>query len=155
MKIRPGWCCSVPARMMATGLVAWWRHCWLTEPSSMPVTTAVRFSDRRAGAAWLGVATPAEALARPRRGWERLYVDTVLGYYRALWNAGAQLDVVPVTADLTGYDVVVAPALHLWSWVGGLILVVMVKGGANAKLAVISALSSRLFLSSEVHLFAK
>jgi beta-galactosidase len=37
----------------------------------------------------------------------------VLSYYRALWEAGVDVDVVPVTADLSGYDVVVAPALHM------------------------------------------
>jgi beta-galactosidase len=41
------------------------------------------------------------------------YLDVVLGYHRALWDAGVDLDVVPVTADLSTYDVVVAPALHL------------------------------------------
>jgi beta-galactosidase len=41
------------------------------------------------------------------------YPAVVLAYYRALWSAGAQVDVVPVTADLSRYDVVVAPLLHL------------------------------------------
>ncbi len=41
------------------------------------------------------------------------YPAVVLAYYRALWAAGAQVDVVPVTADLARYDVVVAPLLHL------------------------------------------
>lgn len=41
------------------------------------------------------------------------YQHVVLGYYRALWEAGVDIDVVPVTTDLTGYDVVVAPALHM------------------------------------------
>ncbi|PWD52527.1 beta-galactosidase [Serinibacter arcticus] len=41
------------------------------------------------------------------------YAPTVLEWGRALWEAGAQLDVVPVTADLGGYDVVAAPLLHL------------------------------------------
>ncbi|MEK8225861.1 beta-galactosidase trimerization domain-containing protein [Oerskovia sp. M15] len=41
------------------------------------------------------------------------YVPTVLAYYRALWQANVDVDVVPVTADLSGYDVVVAPMLHL------------------------------------------
>src|SRR5690606_3648490 len=40
----------------------------------------------------------------------------------AVWDAGAQLDVVPVTADLSGYDVVAAPLLH------------MVKGDLPARL---------------------
>ncbi|SHM34721.1 beta-galactosidase [Actinacidiphila paucisporea] len=41
------------------------------------------------------------------------YQQVVLGYYRALWEAGVDVDVVPVTADLSGYDVVVAPVLHM------------------------------------------
>lgn len=41
------------------------------------------------------------------------YAQTVVAYHRALWEAGAQVDVVPVTADLGRYDVVVAPVLHL------------------------------------------
>ena len=41
------------------------------------------------------------------------YVDTVLAYYRALWQAGAQVDIVPVTADLARYDVVLALMLHV------------------------------------------
>jgi beta-galactosidase len=41
------------------------------------------------------------------------YPAVVLAYYRALWSAGTQVDVVPVTADLSRYDVVVAPLLHM------------------------------------------
>lgn len=41
------------------------------------------------------------------------YQQVVLAYHRALWDAGIDVDVVPVTADLTGYDVVLAPALHM------------------------------------------
>jgi beta-galactosidase len=41
------------------------------------------------------------------------YQQVVLAYYQALWNAGADVDVLPVTAELGGYDVVVAPALHM------------------------------------------
>lgn len=41
------------------------------------------------------------------------YLDTVLGYYRALWRAQAAVDVVPIDADLSRYDVVLAPLLHL------------------------------------------
>ncbi len=41
------------------------------------------------------------------------YLDTVLGYYRALWRAQAAVDVVPMGADLDGYEVVLAPLLHL------------------------------------------
>ncbi|HEY0188142.1 MAG TPA: beta-galactosidase [Cellulomonas sp.] len=41
------------------------------------------------------------------------YLPTLLEWGRALWEAGAQVDVVPVTADLSGYDLVAAPLLHL------------------------------------------
>lgn len=41
------------------------------------------------------------------------YQQVMVAYHRALWEAGAQVDVVPVTADLTGYDVVVGPLLHM------------------------------------------
>ncbi|AXX29347.1 beta-galactosidase [Actinosynnema pretiosum subsp. pretiosum] len=41
------------------------------------------------------------------------YVPVLAAHHRALWRAGAQVDVVPVTADLSGYDVVVAPLLHM------------------------------------------
>ncbi|MFI0895635.1 beta-galactosidase [Streptomyces sp. NPDC020983] len=41
------------------------------------------------------------------------YPQVVLSYYRALWEAGVDVDVVPVTAELGGYDVVIAPALHM------------------------------------------
>lgn len=41
------------------------------------------------------------------------YLDVVLGYYGALWRANTAVDVLPCTADLSGYDVVIAPALHV------------------------------------------
>ncbi|MHB9757668.1 beta-galactosidase [Streptomyces sp. BYX5S] len=41
------------------------------------------------------------------------YLDVVHAYYGAARAAGADVDVVPVTADLSAYDVVLAPALHL------------------------------------------
>lgn len=41
------------------------------------------------------------------------YEAQVVSYYEALWQAGAVVDVVPVTADLSAYDVVVAPFLHM------------------------------------------
>ncbi|MBQ0825295.1 beta-galactosidase [Streptomyces tagetis] len=42
------------------------------------------------------------------------YPDVVHAYYRAAREAGADVDVVPVTADLTRYEVVLAPVLHLF-----------------------------------------
>jgi beta-galactosidase len=41
------------------------------------------------------------------------YQEVVHAYYRAAREAGADVDVVPHTADLTRYDVVLAPALHM------------------------------------------
>jgi len=79
----------------------------------------------RLGDATLGARTPARAaLLFDWDSWWALeisdgpsrlirYQQTVLAYYRALWEAGVDVDVVAVTADLTRYDVVVAPALHL------------------------------------------
>ncbi|RCK69104.1 beta-galactosidase [Desertihabitans brevis] len=55
------------------------------------------------------------------------YPQVVMAYHRALWQAGADLDVVAVTADLSRYDVVVAPLLHL------------VKGDVAERLAAVAA----------------
>jgi beta-galactosidase len=69
------------------------------------------------------------------------YLDVVLAYHRALWDAGVDLDVVPVTADLTAYDVVVAPALH------------MVKGDLPQRLEAVAARGGSVlttFLSARV-----
>ena len=41
------------------------------------------------------------------------YQEVVLAYYTALWEAGVDVDVVPVTKDFAAYDVVVAPLLHM------------------------------------------
>lgn len=41
------------------------------------------------------------------------YMPTLQEWGRAFWEAGAQIDIVPVTADLDGYDVVAAPLLHM------------------------------------------
>ncbi len=79
----------------------------------------------RLGGAVLGARTPARvALLFDWDSWWALelsdgpsrlvrYQDVVLAYHRALWDAGVDVDAVPVTADLSGYDVVLAPALHM------------------------------------------
>jgi beta-galactosidase len=79
----------------------------------------------RLGGAVLGARTPARvALLFDWDSWWALelsdgpsrlvrYQQVVLAYHRALWDAGVDVDVVPVTADLSGYDVVLAPALHM------------------------------------------
>lgn len=79
----------------------------------------------RLGPAVLGARTPARAAllfdwdswwaVEISDGPSRLirYVDVVLAYHHALSDAGADVDVIPVTADLSRYDVVVAPLLHM------------------------------------------
>jgi beta-galactosidase len=79
----------------------------------------------RLGDAVLGARTPARvALLFDWDSWWALeisdgpsrlvrYQDVVCAYHRAIWAAGADVDVVPVTADLSRYDVVVAPVLHM------------------------------------------
>jgi beta-galactosidase len=79
----------------------------------------------RVGGAVLGGRTPARvALLFDWDSWWALeisdgpsrlvrYQQVVLAYHRALWDAGVDIDVVPVTADLSRYDVVVAPALYM------------------------------------------
>ncbi|MBM7489039.1 beta-galactosidase [Micromonospora luteifusca] len=79
----------------------------------------------RLGPASLGARTPARvALLFDWDSWWALeisdgpsrlvrYQQVVLAYHRALWDAGVDLDVVAVTHNLSRYDVVVAPALHM------------------------------------------
>ncbi|MDR6320687.1 beta-galactosidase [Actinoplanes couchii] len=69
------------------------------------------------------------------------YLDVVTAYHRALWTLGVDLDVVPVTASLTDYDVVVAPALH------------MLKGDLAERLSAVAARGGTVvstFLSGRV-----
>ncbi|MEV6692069.1 beta-galactosidase [Micromonospora sp. NPDC051196] len=80
---------------------------------------------RRLGGVTLGARTPARvALLFDWDSWWALeisdgpsrlvrYQQVVLAYYQALWSCGVDIDVVPVSADLAGYQVVLAPALHL------------------------------------------
>lgn len=69
------------------------------------------------------------------------YPDVVHAYYRAAREAGADVDVIPQTADLTSYDVVLAPALH------------MVKGDLATRLEAVAARGGTVlatFLSGRV-----
>ncbi|GCE77962.1 beta-galactosidase [Cellulomonas biazotea] len=59
------------------------------------------------------------------------YVQTLLQHHRALWTANAAVDVVPVTADLAGYDVVVAPLLHVLKGDVVARLTAFVEGGGS------------------------
>lgn len=55
----------------------------------------------------------AEQPAHPTQDFR--YHEAVLGVYRALWQAGITVDVVPPSADLGRYPLVVVPALYLVS----------------------------------------
>jgi beta-galactosidase len=107
----------------------------------------------RLGAVTLGARTPARvALVFDWDSWWALemsdgpsrfvrYQQVVLTYYQALWDAGVDVDVVPVTYDLTGYDVVIAPALH------------MIKGDFASRLEAVAARGGSVittFLSGRV-----
>ncbi|SBT46185.1 beta-galactosidase [Micromonospora narathiwatensis] len=107
----------------------------------------------RLGGATLGARTPARiALLFDWDSWWALeisdgpsrlvrYQQVVLAYHRALWDAGVDVDVVAVTADLSRYDVVVAPALHL------------IKGDLPVRLAEVAARGGSVvttFLSGRV-----
>ena len=108
---------------------------------------------KRFGDAVLGARTPARvALLFDWDSWWSVemtdglnrhvgYPKVVLTYYRALWQANVDLDVVPVTADLSAYDVVVAPLLH------------MVKGDLADRLVAVTERGGTVistFLSSRV-----
>jgi beta-galactosidase len=107
----------------------------------------------RAGGAVLGGRTPARvALLFDWDSWWALemsdgpsrlvrYLDVVLAYHHALWDAGVDVDALAVTADLSGYHVVVAPALH------------MLKGDLAARLEEVAARGGSVvttFLSGRV-----
>ncbi|MER5834315.1 beta-galactosidase [Streptomyces sp. NPDC002130] len=69
------------------------------------------------------------------------YPDVVHAYYRAAREAGADVDVIPQSADLTPYDVVLAPVLH------------MVKGDLAPRLEAVAARGGTVlttFLSGRV-----
>jgi beta-galactosidase len=79
----------------------------------------------RLGDATLGATTPARiAVLFDWNNWwaiddavgpikQKEYVATVRKHYRALWRRNAPVDVVFSDSDLSGYDVLVAPMLHM------------------------------------------
>ncbi|NED99539.1 beta-galactosidase [Phytoactinopolyspora halotolerans] len=100
-------------------------HAGRTDTRSFREVAALGEELKRLGDAVLGARTPARvALLFDWDSWwaaeitdglnrHLRYPDVVMAYHRALWQANAGVDVVPVTADLSGYDVVVAPLLHM------------------------------------------
>ncbi|MFJ6129006.1 beta-galactosidase [Streptomyces griseoviridis] len=113
---------------------------------------------QRLGSATLGARTPARtALVFDWDSWWALetsdgpsrhvrYQDTVHAYYRAAREAGADVDVVAQTADLTPYDVVLAPLLHL------------VKGDLATRLEAVAARGGTVlttFLSGRVDAYGR
>ncbi|MFI7229345.1 beta-galactosidase [Nonomuraea angiospora] len=55
----------------------------------------------------------AERESHPHNGLS--YAESALGWYRSLWEAGVTVDVVPPSADLSGYRLIVVPMLYLVS----------------------------------------
>jgi beta-galactosidase len=100
-------------------------HAGRTDTRAFREVAALGADFDRVGGALLGARTPARvALLFDWDSWWAseitdglnrtvTYPQVVLGYHRALWEAGVQLDVVAWDAPLDGYDVVVAPLLHL------------------------------------------
>ncbi|WP_232667947.1 beta-galactosidase [Pseudonocardia sp. TRM90224] len=128
-------------------------HAGRTDTRSFREVATLGAELERLGDAVLGARTPARAaLLFDWDSWWAVeisdgpnrhvrYQQVVMAYHRALWQAGAQLDVVPVTADLSPYDVVVAPLLH------------MVKGDLAQRLEAVAARGGSVlatFLSGRV-----
>ena len=79
----------------------------------------------RLGDATLGATTPARvALLFDWENWwsidaavgpvqDKAYVDTVRRHYGSLWRRGLSVDIVFADSDLAGYDLLVAPMLHM------------------------------------------
>ncbi|QTE29386.1 beta-galactosidase [Pengzhenrongella sicca] len=113
-------------------------HAGRTNTRAFREVAALGAQLRRLGDAVLGARTPARvAVLFDWDSWWAVemtdglnrhvrYPQVVLSYYRALWQAGIDVDVVPVTAELTGYDAVFAPLLH------------MVKGDLAARLTAVA-----------------
>lgn len=100
-------------------------HAGRTDTRSFREVAALGEELSRLGDAVLGARTPARVAllfdwdswwaAEITDGLNRTvtYPQVAMAYHRALWEAGVQLDVVSVDAPLEGYDIVVAPLLHM------------------------------------------
>ncbi|MCC2593741.1 beta-galactosidase [Tessaracoccus sp. OS52] len=102
-------------------------HAGRTDTRTFREVAALGAEFETVGEALLGARTPARvALLFDWDSWwaheltdghsrHARYLDVALSHHRALWEAGAQVDVVPVSACLDAYDVVVAPTLEVVS----------------------------------------
>lgn len=59
------------------------------------------------------------------------YPGELLRWYTALWDLGISVDLVPVTADLAGYDLVIAPTLYAVRDADAARLAAAAEGGAQ------------------------
>jgi len=62
---------------------------------------------------------------------EKHYTDTVLAHYKPFWEEGVSVDVINATADLSPYDLVVAPLLFMVSEENGARLSEYVRQGGT------------------------
>jgi beta-galactosidase len=126
-------------------------HAGRTDTRSFREVAALGAELERLGDAVLGARTPARAaLLFDWDSWWALeisdgpnrnlrYQQVLVDYHRALWDAGVQVDVVPVTADLGGYDLVVAPVLHVLKGDLAERLTAVVRRGGTLVTTVLSA----------------
>lgn len=76
------------------------------------------------------------------------YLDQVYSLYRAFWKAGVTVDVVPPTADLDGYRLVVMPSLYIAGEATALNLEQFVMAGGNAVVSYMSGV-----VDENLHIF--
>ena len=136
-------------------------HAGRTDTRSFREAAALGAEFAKVGDALLGARTPARAaLLFDWNSWwasemtdglnrHLTYPAVVQAYHRALWQAGVDLDLVSVHDDLDGYDLVIAPQLHLvQNDIADRLRAVVERGGT----VVASALSGRVDASDNAFL---
>src|SRR5699024_4000770 len=68
------------------------------------------------------------------------YSEEMLRWYTALWDLGIGVDIVPTSADLTGYELVIAPTLHTVSAAEAERLAEAARAGAQVVLTFFSGI---------------
>lgn len=69
------------------------------------------------------------------------YLDEVQAAHRTLWRAGVTVDFADPTGDLTGYSLVVVPALYLLSDAAAASIAAYVEGGGNLVVSYLSGVA--------------